>query len=84
MSAREAFSTQVDADILRAVRATVEGLQRILGPREVTLAAFTTAALAEAVEQAESRYNEGRPFLGGDRPLLGGARVSAHSGGSRD
>ncbi|MGL5862626.1 MAG: hypothetical protein ACRCY9_15340 [Phycicoccus sp.] len=69
------FSTQVDADVAVAVRATVLALQRIVGPT-VSLSSFTTDALAAAVRDAQDRYNNGRPFGPTDHKLLTGPRLT--------
>lgn len=61
MADKEPFSTQVDKDIVAAVRATVRGLQYKLGP-EVTLSGFVTDALAAHVAEAEADHNDGKPW----------------------
>lgn len=74
------FGTQVPKAVIDAVRATVNGLQRRIGP-EVTLSNFVTEALANHVRDAEVRYNKGEPFPTTDKPLLLGPRVGNRPGG---
>ncbi len=68
------FSTQVDAEVVDAVRATVVALQRLHGP-SVTLGAFVTGALAEAVDRAQAEYNGGEPFPPTNEALAPGSRI---------
>ncbi|WP_340541024.1 hypothetical protein [Nocardioides sp. GXZ039] len=73
---RVRFGTQVDAEVLESARATVLALQRLLGPR-VSLASFTTDALAEHVRRAEREYNDGQPFGSDGARLPTGPRIGA-------
>lgn len=55
------LSTEVDPELMAAVRATVYHLQRLIGP-EVTIKAFVGEALFDAVRRAQKLHNGGRPF----------------------
>lgn len=72
---RNPFATQVDEEVVERVRATVAGLQRLLGPT-VTLSSFVTEALVEHIRRAERKHNNGDPFTTTDDPLLRGRRLS--------
>lgn len=71
---RERFATQVDESVLRRARAAVEALQRLHGPRYITLSQLTTDALDEHVRALEAEHNGGEPW-NGTGPLLAGRRV---------
>ena len=57
---RSPFSTQVDADILQRVRAAVHGLQQ--EDPSVSLASFTTDALAAHCTTIENQHHHGDPW----------------------
>ena len=60
MTIRNRFSTQVDADVDRRLRATVLGLRRQGMP--VTLAEATTSALRAWCDQMVDGHNAGQEF----------------------
>jgi hypothetical protein len=71
---REAFGTQVDADLQERVRAAVGGVRRATGT-EYTLAQLVEDALTRHVIELEDTHNHGEPFPVLDAPLRRGRRV---------
>ncbi|MFJ9846330.1 hypothetical protein ACIRYZ_39000 [Kitasatospora sp. NPDC101155] len=61
---KEKIPAYLDVETLDRLRNTVVALQRTPAVDEppVSLSAFVAAAVTEAIEQAEARYNKGRPF----------------------
>lgn len=71
---RQAFGTQVDADLQERVRAAVGGVRRATGT-EYTLAQLVEDALTRHVLELEEAHNDGQPFPVLDAPLRRGRRV---------
>jgi hypothetical protein len=70
---RAPFSTQVDRQLLRRVRAAVRGVSHATGTN-YTLAALTEDALTAEVDRLETLYNDGQEWP--ERPLRRGRRTS--------
>ena len=60
MSAKRSFGTQLDAEVLQALRSTVLGLQQ-LNP-SLTVAEFVSKAITAAIEAAQDEFNHGQPW----------------------
>lgn len=60
MSSKRSFGTQLDAEVLQALRSTVLGLQQI-NP-SLTVAEFVSKAITTAIEAAQDEFNHGQPW----------------------
>lgn len=62
-SAKRQFGTQMDAQLIEALRNTVLGLRQVQG-QDPTLsqARFVSDAIAKAIADAETEHNHGQPF----------------------
>lgn len=60
MTAKRSFGTQLDAEVLQALRSTVLGLQQ-LNP-SLTVAEFVSKAITTAIESAQDEFNHGQPW----------------------
>lgn len=60
MTTKRPFGTQLEPEVLQALRSTVLGLQQ-LNP-SLTVAEFVSRAITTAIRTAQDEYNDGHPW----------------------
>lgn len=73
-SQKRPFATQLDAELLQALRATVVGLQQ-LDP-SLTMGGFVSVAIQRAIHASQDEHNDGRPWPAAQVPPRRGPRLT--------